>query len=125
MYQIKLSIKIVHFRYTNLVGAGLPRAVAHDTEFHGYQIPSGAMILIDMGSVLSDPSIWKDPENFRPSRFVDEESGTLRKNEEFIAFSMGKCSMKGVSNASAIITDSGQPAQSAQSAQSDLCRCFL
>ena len=70
-----------------------PLAVAHtvsdDVVFMGYRIPKGCIVLPNINSVLRDEAIWKDPEIFRPERFLDEH-GNVLKPEEFIPFSMGK-----------------------------------
>jgi len=34
-----------------------------------------------------DPKIWKDPENFRPERFLDQDNKI--KNDKVIAFGLG------------------------------------
>lgn len=44
-----------------------------------------------MHNILNDPEYWKDPETFRPERFLDE-SGTKVVNTERVAtiFGIGK-----------------------------------
>lgn len=76
-------------RKANLVILSLPRTVAVDTAFRGYTIPKGSVILPDFDSVLSDPRIWGDPENFRPERFIGPD-GKILKPEGFIPFSIGR-----------------------------------
>ena len=36
-----------------------------------------------------DPDVWENPEEFRPSRFLDAD-GSLLKPQEFIPFQTGK-----------------------------------
>jgi len=36
-----------------------------------------------------DPQFWKDPENFRPERFLDEDHKIFR-SENVIPFGLGK-----------------------------------
>ena len=36
-----------------------------------------------------DPKLWKDPEEFRPERFLNEK-GELDRKEYLIPFSMGQ-----------------------------------
>jgi len=50
-----------------------------DTQLNGYFIPKDAMLLISVWTVLQDKSIWGDPKNFRPERFLDDE-GNFRKD---------------------------------------------
>ena len=64
-------------------------ATPYDVGFRGYVIPKDAIIMPFMDSVLQDPDIWGDPENFRPERFIGPD-GKLNKPEEFIPFGTGK-----------------------------------
>lgn len=43
----------------------------------------------NLWSVHRDPNIWEKPDEFQPSRFLDE-NGQLIKKESFIPFGMGK-----------------------------------
>ncbi|KAL8581441.1 hypothetical protein ACOMHN_004326 [Nucella lapillus] len=64
-------------------------AASHDVTFRDYVIPKGTTVLIDLSSVLQDPKIWGDPENFRPERFIGPD-GKLTKPDEFIPFLTGR-----------------------------------
>ncbi|XP_065546566.1 cytochrome P450 2U1 isoform X2 [Lathamus discolor] len=55
----------------------------------GYTIPKGSVIVPNLWSVHRDPNIWEKPDEFQPSRFLDE-NGQLIKKEAFIPFGMGK-----------------------------------
>ncbi|KAI0352607.1 CyP450 monooxygenase [Trametes cingulata] len=52
----------------------LPIGVAHrtleDDEFHGYFIPAGSDIIINVWDILHDPEVYEQPEEFRPDRFI-------------------------------------------------------
>ncbi|KAL3875530.1 hypothetical protein ACJMK2_033474 [Sinanodonta woodiana] len=76
-------------RVSNIVTISLPHTCTVDTTFRGFVIPKGTTLLPDIDSVLFDPKIWSDPEEFRPERFVSEE-GTLLKPDEFIPFFTGR-----------------------------------
>ena len=77
-------------RHANLAFTTLPHATSRDIWFGGYLIPRGTTVLGDLDSVNNDKEQWKDPEVFRPQRFIDE-SGSLKTPEQFIPFSLGKC----------------------------------
>merc|ERR1712039_174691 len=55
-----------------------PRRAIVDTQLAGYDIPKDTWIFQHWGSMLKRPDLWKDPEEFRPERFLeeDEEYGT-------------------------------------------------
>ncbi|KAL3875529.1 hypothetical protein ACJMK2_033473 [Sinanodonta woodiana] len=76
-------------RVSNIVTISLPHTCTVDTKLRGFDIPKGTTLLPDIDSVLFDPKIWSDPEEFRPERFISEE-GTLLKPDEFIPFFTGR-----------------------------------
>lgn len=59
------------------------------SEFRGYTIPKGTVILPNLWSVHRDPTVWDDPDSFNPTRFLNDEGKLLRK-ECFIPFGIGK-----------------------------------
>lgn len=58
------------------------------SEFKGYTIPKGTVVLPNLWSVHRDPTVWDDPDTFNPARFLDREGKLLRK-ECFIPFGIG------------------------------------
>ncbi|KAL3875528.1 hypothetical protein ACJMK2_033472 [Sinanodonta woodiana] len=76
-------------RVCNIATISLPHTCTVDRTFRGFDIPKGTTLLPDIDSVLFDPNIWSDPEEFRPERFISEE-GTLLKPDEFIPFFTGR-----------------------------------
>lgn len=56
--------------------------------FQGYTIPKGTLIVPNLWSVHRDPSVWENPDEFNPYRFLDENRQTL-KREAFIPFGIG------------------------------------
>ncbi|KAL3862706.1 hypothetical protein ACJMK2_008659 [Sinanodonta woodiana] len=85
-------------RISSTVILSVAHAPVTDVCIRGYRIPKGIRILPDIHSVLSDPKVWGDPENFRPERFVNED-GKLIKPDEFIPFFTGKRKCLGASMA--------------------------
>ncbi|KAL5011839.1 hypothetical protein ScPMuIL_010390 [Solemya velum] len=69
--------------------SGLPHGVSKDTYFHGYKIPKEAIVFGNLDTVMNDPIVWKNTENFEPSRFIDDK-GMLIRPEEFIPFFIGR-----------------------------------
>ncbi|XP_042564674.1 cytochrome P450 2M1-like isoform X2 [Clupea harengus] len=76
-------------RSLDLAPTSVPHKVNVDTEFKKYFIPKDTMVLPLLSSVLIDPNLWKNPENFDPENFLDEE-GRFKKNDAFLAFGLGK-----------------------------------
>ncbi|TSN57711.1 Cytochrome P450 2M1 [Bagarius yarrelli] len=76
-------------RHMDLAPTAVPHKMFNDTEFKKYLIPKGTIVLPLLSSVLSDPTLWKNPNNFDPENFLDEE-GQFKKNDAFVVFGMGK-----------------------------------
>ncbi|GCE51239.1 fatty-acid peroxygenase [Thermosporothrix hazakensis] len=54
-----------YYPFAPLLGA----RARHTVIWHGYRIPKGSMVLLDLYGTNHDPRIWKDPDVFRPERF--------------------------------------------------------
>uniref|UniRef100_V9KQY7 Cytochrome P450 2F2-like protein n=1 Tax=Callorhinchus milii TaxID=7868 RepID=V9KQY7_CALMI len=76
-------------RCIDLVPMNLPHMVSRDTEYRGYSIPKGTLVIPLLSSVLNAPTQWETPETFNPEHFLDA-NGNFRKREGFMAFSAGK-----------------------------------
>ena len=58
-------------RFFHIVPLSGPRRVLKTCELAGYTIPKNTTVLIDLRSVHMDKEFWKDPEVFRPERFLN------------------------------------------------------
>ncbi|KAF5325127.1 hypothetical protein D9619_010038 [Psilocybe cf. subviscida] len=71
----------------------LPLGVAHcameDDIYKGYFIPKGTTILANVWALTRDETRYKDPEAFRPDRFIDE-NGDLNEDEVDYVFGFGR-----------------------------------
>ncbi|XP_028832552.1 cytochrome P450 2U1 [Denticeps clupeoides] len=76
-------------RMTVVVPLSIPHMSSETTEFRGYTIPKGTVIIPNLWSVHRDPTVWDNPDDFNPTRFLDEE-GKLLRNEHFIPFGIGR-----------------------------------
>nr|XP_021513164.1 cytochrome P450 2S1 isoform X2 [Meriones unguiculatus] len=76
-------------RLLALVPLGMPHTLTATTRFRGYTLPQGTEVFALIGSVLHDPEVFENPEEFNPGRFLDTD-GRLRKHKAFLPYSLGK-----------------------------------
>ncbi|KAL9701536.1 hypothetical protein quinque_004977 [Culex quinquefasciatus] len=76
-------------RFFPTAAFGGPRRAVHDFNIGGYRIPKNSTVFVDLESVHHDEAYWKDPEVFRPERFLDE-GGYLVTCDRLLPFSLGK-----------------------------------
>uniref|UniRef100_A0A6P7G7I3 Probable cytochrome P450 305a1 isoform X2 n=1 Tax=Diabrotica virgifera virgifera TaxID=50390 RepID=A0A6P7G7I3_DIAVI len=65
-----------------------PRRATKNTVLENYSIPKDTTILINIYSVNHNKDYWKDPEVFRPERFLDS-NGNLFYPEYYMPFGTG------------------------------------
>ncbi|CAH8315370.1 unnamed protein product [Eruca vesicaria subsp. sativa] len=63
----------------------LPHLSSSDCKVAGYDIPRGTMLLTNVWAMHRDPTLWEDPEMFKPERFEKEGEA-----EKLLPFGMGR-----------------------------------
>lgn len=76
-------------RYADVVPLALPHELTMDTEIRNYKFKKGTAVYPVLTSVLKDKTQFRNPENFDPKNFLDE-NGKLMKNDALLPFSAGK-----------------------------------
>ncbi|CAN7939638.1 unnamed protein product [Ixodes hexagonus] len=64
-------------RYYPVAPVGIPHKTTCDTEAGGKFVPKDTGLLYNIYAVNHDPTLWKDPDVFRPERFLDPVTGKL------------------------------------------------
>lgn len=76
-------------RMNTIAPLALPRRAVKDVYYNGHFIPENSFIFISIYCLLRDKEHWGDPDNFRPSRFMNSE-GKFVKDEWLSVFGLGK-----------------------------------
>lgn len=68
----------------------MPSSVAHrsmvDTKLGGYEIPKDTAVLASLYSLHNAPEVWKDPDTFRPERFLNAKGELTLKYDKSLPF---------------------------------------
>lgn len=87
-------------RIANILPINLLRTCTENFKIDGFYYAAGTMVLPQVSIALNNPDNFEDPKQFRPERFIDENSN-LRKYDSFLPFSIGKRQCLGESLAKA------------------------
>jgi len=68
----------------------LPRETTQQVNISGYGVPANTRIIVNTWAISRDPNIWKDPEEFKPERFIGSNTDFNGKHFEFMPFSSGR-----------------------------------
>ncbi|VVA15772.1 PREDICTED: cytochrome P450 [Prunus dulcis] len=75
------------------------REATEDCHLAGYHVPKGTRVLVNIWKLQRDPSMWGNPSEFQPERFMTTHADVEFKgqnNFEYIPFSSGRRSCPGM-----------------------------
>ncbi|OIT21830.1 cytochrome p450 76c2 [Nicotiana attenuata] len=68
----------------------LPHRAIETCQVMSYTIPKDAQVLVNIWAIGRDPTIWKEPEMFRPQRFLSSNMDFKGNDFEFLPFGSGR-----------------------------------
>ncbi|KAL5546791.1 hypothetical protein UlMin_006478 [Ulmus minor] len=68
----------------------LPHRANADVKIGGYDIPKGTIVHVNVWAIARDPAIWKDPLEFRPERFLEEDVDMKGHDYRLLPFGAGR-----------------------------------
>ena len=93
-------------------GPLIPRESSQSCTINGYDIPERTRLLVNVWAIGRDPKCWEDPLEFKPERFLSEESSgksqldVRGQNFLLLPFGTGKRLCPGVSFALHVVQTS-------------------
>ncbi|KAL0441095.1 UNVERIFIED_CONTAM: cytochrome [Sesamum radiatum] len=101
MHYLKAVIK-ESLRLHSPVPLLVPRESTQDTKVMGYDISAGTRVIVNAWAIARDPSLWENPEEFHPERFLDTSVDFRGHHFELIPFGAGRRGCPGVAFAVAV-----------------------
>ncbi|KAG2672870.1 hypothetical protein I3843_13G054200 [Carya illinoinensis] len=76
----------------------VPHMNLNEAKLGGYDIPAESKVLVNAWWLANNPAHWKNPEEFRPERFLEEESKVEANGNDFrfLPFGVGRRSCPGI-----------------------------
>ncbi|KAL5727421.1 hypothetical protein ACHQM5_000621 [Ranunculus cassubicifolius] len=78
-----------------------PRMATEDCTLAGYHVPAGTGLLVNVWKIHRDPSVWPEPSEFRPERFLTEDQAHIDHGKgqgyQFFPFAAGRRACPGIS----------------------------
>ncbi|XP_051145070.1 cytochrome P450 98A2-like [Andrographis paniculata] len=68
----------------------LPHRANANVKVGGYDIPKGCNVHVNVWAVARDPAVWKNPLEFRPERFLEEDVDMKGHDYRLLPFGAGR-----------------------------------
>ncbi|KAH6773368.1 hypothetical protein C2S52_003750 [Perilla frutescens var. hirtella] len=68
----------------------VPRLARQDCKVAGYDIKKGTQVLVNTWTIQRDPSIWENPTEFCPDRFLGKDIDVKGQDFELLPFGSGR-----------------------------------
>lgn len=82
-----------------------PRESMEDCTLHGYHVPAGTRLVVNVWKIHRDPKVWPEPSAFQPERFLTTHADVDVRGQQFelVPFGYGRRSCPGVTFALQIL----------------------
>ncbi|KAE7999040.1 hypothetical protein FH972_003525 [Carpinus fangiana] len=68
----------------------VPRLSREDCQIAGYDIPKGTRVLVNVWTIGRDPTLWENPDEFCPERFIGKAIDVKGHDYELLPFGSGR-----------------------------------
>lgn len=66
------------------------RLSIHDTHIGSHFVPAGTTAMVNMWAITHDDAVWDEPNEFKPSRFMEEDVSILGSDLRLAPFGSGR-----------------------------------
>ena len=84
-------------RLANIADSAIPHYTMKDTTLCGYRVPKNTVVFPDLESVHLDPTLYENPGDFNPYRYLDNDGKLSPSPGNWLPFSAGRRSCAGKS----------------------------
>ncbi|KAK7438570.1 hypothetical protein VKT23_017905 [Stygiomarasmius scandens] len=102
------ALTLEALRWFAVVPIAPPHRVSEDNIFNGYFIPKGSLVLANIWKMTHNPSVYHDPDTFKPERFIPsaENNYTPEADPRDLSFGFGRriCPGRVLADASVFIS---------------------
>ncbi|KAJ3669211.1 hypothetical protein LUZ60_011161 [Juncus effusus] len=68
----------------------LPHKATQNVKLGGFDVPKGSNIMVNVWALARDPKVWKNPLEYRPERFIEEEIDIKGADFRVLPFGAGR-----------------------------------
>ncbi|KAJ4750933.1 Cytochrome P450 [Rhynchospora pubera] len=68
----------------------LPHKASAHVKLGGYDVPKGSNVLVNVWAIARDPKVWKNPLEYRPERFIEEDIDIKGADFRILPFGAGR-----------------------------------
>ncbi|XP_076958499.1 flavonoid 3',5'-hydroxylase-like [Bidens hawaiensis] len=68
----------------------LPHSPSESCVIGGYTVPKDARVFVNAWAIHRDPSVWENPLEFRPERFLNQKLGYSESGFKYLPFGSGR-----------------------------------
>ncbi|GJR82443.1 cytochrome P450 71A4-like protein [Tanacetum coccineum] len=74
----------------------VPREASEEVKLMGYHIPKGTQVIINAYAIGRVPTLWEEPDEFKPERFLNSSTDYKCVDYQWLPFGAGRRKCPGI-----------------------------